>query len=482
MLEHSPTPEKSLPTHAIPLRTLPVASSRPELRRLEAFFVRYRDHMAWLHIALFVLFVGLIFLPVLIPHPPEDASPLTHFTPLANYVLWGLWFPLILLSVLFSGRSWCGLLCPMGAASEWLNHKGPQRPIPAWLRWPGTPVISFLTVTVLGQTVGVRDYPEAIAEIFGAILLLALWIGWRYGRHKRAWCRHLCPIGLLLGIFSRLGAVQFVPKQPQAGADNYTEKGLCPTMIDINRKRASRHCIACFRCVNPKAKGGLFLRLRRFGDEIERIHQHQANNTEVWFLFLATGIALGGFLWLSAPLYQELRQTAGAWFIERDAFWVAMPGPAWLMSVHPERREVFTWLDFGMISGFMLGCMLAFSAILTLTTALSAYISGVLGGRRDFRTRFFELGYMYAPIAMLSLVIGLGGELFSPLLQLGMTPQHVGLIKAILLLGAWLWSVALGARIIRYQSVPLSLHWLPLLPGSLGCLVILMAWWPSISI
>ena len=445
---------------------------------IEAFFVRYRDYLVWVHVVMLLFFLAVIVLPLFLPEPAEHSGPLDNFTCFALFAMWGLWFPLVFLSVVFSGRSWCGLLCPMGAASEWANKKGLQRAIPAWVRWEGTPIVSFLIITTLGQTVGVRDHPEAMAEVFGGTLLVAIALGFVYGRNKRAWCRHMCPIGLLLGVFSRIGMVQFAPKRPRPGGDRFTEKTLCPTMIDIPRKQESRHCIECFRCVHPQNRGGLYLRLRRPGEEVESIRSHHANPYEVWFLFMSTGIALGGFLWLVLPQYQALRQWIGEWFIDHDWFWIGDAGPWWLMSVHPERREVFNWLDFFTIIGFMLGCMLLITLVLGLTTAAAAWLSRRLGGARQFREAFTELGYQYTPVAMISLVIGLGAALFEPL-----SAVHEALprmTKLLLFVLSILWSLWLSWRLLGNQQVPSTRRWLPLLPGLAGSLAVGAAWWPGI--
>jgi len=447
---------------------------------IEAFFVRHRRKLKWVHAAMFVSFLAVIVVPLLLPDPPEDATPLNHFTVFANYVMWGVWFPLVFLSVIVTGRSWCGLLCPMGAASEWVNGVGLQRAIPRWLSWEGTPVVSFLFITILGQTVGVRDHPEAIAEVFGGTMLAAVLIGFIYGRRKRAWCRHMCPIGLLLGIFSRLGAVQFTPRRKLPGGDARTEKGPCPTMIDIARKKESRHCIECFRCVNVKARGGLNLRLRRPGEEIERIGAHHPNAAETWFFFLGTGIVLGAFLWPVLPAYQDLRMAAGEWVLEHDMVWVAEPGPAWLMSVHPERREMFRWLDFFTIVVFMVGFMTAVTAALALTTAAAARLSGRFGGGSSFKARFIELGYQYAPVAMISLIIGLGGELFEAMRWVGLGAAGIGYAKGLAFAAALAWSIFLGDRILRYQGVVPPRRWIPLAPGVAGSVLIGTAWWPAI--
>lgn len=452
----------------------------PLSQAVENFFVRYRDRLVWVHAAMFLVFLAVIAVPPFLPDPPENATPFTHYTTFANYLLWGVWFPLVFLSVIFTGRSWCGLFCPMGAASEWLNKVGPQRRIPAWMRWEGTPALSFILVTIFGQTLGVRDHPEAAAEIFGGTMAAAMLVGFLYGRKKRAWCRHLCPIGRVLGLYSRLGPVNFAPQVRTPGQDAYSLKGACPTMIHLPHKAESRHCIECFRCVNPGASGSVRMVFRRIGSEIEDIRNHRANMAEAWLLFLDTGVALGGFLWLILPQYQRMRQALAEVAIERDWFWLLEVGPAWLMSVHPERAEVFRWLDFVMIVAFMAGFMLALAALLGGLTAAAARLSGLMGGDGDFRQRFRELGYQYAPVAMVSLIIGLGSMLFEPLAATPLGPAGAQGAKALLFCIGVAWSVRLGERILARQGVAARKRWLPLLPGLVGSAVVGLCWWPAI--
>jgi len=411
---------------------------------------------------------------VLLPDSPLAS----RFAATGNWLIWGLWFPLVFASVLLSGRSWCGVLCPMGAASQWMNAIGLKRPVPGWLRWEGTPIVSFVLITILGQTVGVRDYPNALLEVFGGTLLAALLIGFLYGqgRGRRAWCRHACPIGLLLGVFSRLSIVDLVPKRQRKGGDAYTERGLCPTMIDINRKTESRHCIMCMRCVHPERGGGLSLRLRTPGAEVAAIDRHHPALSEVWFLLLGTGVALGGFLWLVLPEYQSLRQLIGVWAIEHGLYWIGQPGPSWLMVVHPEARETFVWLDFLLIVGWMLGIMLLFTLALGTLNSISTWLAGQFGAGKPFRQRFTELGYQFAPVAMVSLLLGLGGELFN---SLPAHPAHW--LKVALLAGALLWSLLLGWRILRNQGLGMTTSTLALLPGMAGSCLVAAAWWPALG-
>ncbi|MBK1698209.1 4Fe-4S binding protein [Rhodovibrio salinarum] len=441
--------------------------------RIEAVAVALRPYLPIVHLCMFVGFFVLIVGPALLPGS-EIAQQLGD---LARFLIWTLWFPLVFISVLLTGRSWCGLLCPMGAASEWMNRIGRKRPVPGWLRWGGTPIVSFLLVTTLGQTLGVRDYASAILEVFGLTFLAALVIGYFYGQgqKKRAWCRHACPIGLLLGVFSRLSMVDLAPKRPKAGGDAYDTRGLCPTMIDLRRKTESRHCVMCARCVNPDKKGGLALQFRNPGAEIADIRNHHPSSFEVWFLFLGTGIALGGFLWLVLPLYQNLRQATVNWVIEHGYLWLGNPGPAWLMSVHPDAREVFTWIDFFLISGWMIGVMLALTVVLAALQATGAWLAGRLGAHGRFGERFVALSYQVAPPAMISLLLGLGIDLF------GLVPQAAAAsVKVVALGAAVIWGGWLGWQILKNLGLPGARAAVATLPGLIGGLAVASAWWPAI--
>ncbi|WP_349649095.1 4Fe-4S binding protein [Candidatus Parabeggiatoa sp. HSG14] len=467
--------------------------------------------------------MAIVFLPLFLPEVPENAKPWNNFTVFSNFTIWALWFPLILLSVILFARSWCGFFCPQGAVSEWASYYGLQKRPPAWMRWQGTPIVSFLLITILGQTLGVRDHPEAIAELFGGTLLAAMVVGLIYGKYKRVWCRHLCPIGLLLGIFSRLGILYFAcdkkkklteekqctekscscgndelelaegkectgkgecRNKPQLVGEPCTEKGVCPTMIDLRHKKESRHCIACCRCVKLGssrcvtlgASRGMAMKTRPPGEEVAMIHRYSPNIFETFFLFLGTGIALGGFLWIALPFFQEYRHTFGEWLFSYEWYWAGNSGPGWLMSVHPQRGESFTWVDFFSITSFMLGFMFLLTFVLFAMTALSAWLAIKLGAKRYFWQSFVELGYQYAPVAMISLILGLGVELFYVFTWLGFTHQSIGTIKFSLFALAFFWSILLGNQILAWQRVNIKVRWLPLIPCIIGSASIGMAW------
>lgn len=466
---------------AVKLEHLPRSGQSTIMLAIERFFYQHKRKLVYVHIAMFLFFLICIVAPLLLPAPAENETAFSNFTLFVQFLIWGIWFPLVFVSVIFTGRSWCGILCPMGAASEWTTRFGMHFKIPSWLKWEGTPIFSFLFITILGQTIDVRDEASAIAELFGGTLLFALIIGFLYGKSKkRAWCRHVCPIGLLLGVFSRLSIIQFTNKLLYPGkSDAYTENGICPTMIDITHKQESRHCIQCFRCVKPTSPGGLYLKLRSPGDEIRHIRTHSPKLSEVLFIFLSTGVALGGFLWLILPSYQAIRQFIGAWFINHGFYFIGNSGPQWLMSVHPAERQAYNWLDFITIVGFMLTCMLLSTLLLSLCTFLSAFIANIYQPNMRMSKRFIELGYQFSPVAVISIIIGLGDVLFG-VLSLNIPAYFLSAIKIILLASSIVWSIYLGRALLIQQNIRGHAVWFALIPGIIGSMLIAFCWWPAI--
>ena len=84
------------------------------------------------------------------------------------------------------------------------------------------------------------------------------------------------------------------------------------------------------------------------------------------------------------------------------------------------------------------------------------------------------------PVAMVSLVIGLGGELFEALPLLGVPAALIPAIKLGLFALGVLWSLLLGSRLLAAQGLRGARQALALLPLFAGVAVIGFAWWPAI--
>ncbi|MDH3973092.1 MAG: 4Fe-4S binding protein [Deltaproteobacteria bacterium] len=439
----------------------------PIEKGLEKFLVKNRDKFAYIHFAMFIVFLLFYLVPPFLPLPAEDATPLDNYFLFVKFAVWGLWFPLLLLSIIFFGRAWCGIFCPQGAAGEYFNKRnGKSRSLPKWIKWEGTPIASFIIITILGQTIGVRDYPKPMLLLFGGTTVIAAFIGYRYTKGFRGWCRHLCPVGILLGIFSRLGMVE-IKKGDLGGL-----KTACPTYINLSTKSSARHCIECMRCVNPESKGTLHFKLRSPGKEIEQIRSYEPHIYEVAFLFLATGLALGGFYWITSPLFVQFKGFMGGLMLQTGLVSLIGQNPPWWLGVnYPEAGDVFNWLDVIAISSFMILFMIITGLALFMLTTLSSLLMEEKG--KTVMEKVTILGYAYAPVALLSLILGLGAELFALMEVFNVSSGFVRNIRISILTVAVTWSIYLHYKLTGKRI-------LPTLPNSVGALLVMGAWYPVI--
>jgi polyferredoxin len=132
----------------------------------------------------------------------------------ATTITWFLWFSLVFVLIVVSGRGWCAV-CPFGGMAEWIqrgrlwHRRGPDlrrpglaRPVPAWLsRYGYVPTaIMFGLLTWLEEYFEVPDGspPARTSWTVIGIILIALLTFLAFER--RAFCRHLCPLGGLIGV------------------------------------------------------------------------------------------------------------------------------------------------------------------------------------------------------------------------------------------------------------------------------------------
>lgn len=388
-------------------------SAGPIALRIERILQLLRPHLVKAQVVMLVLFLVILLAPLMLDGASAGSGRFGDAASISGLLLWGVWLPMVLITAVFAGRAWCGLLCPMGAASEWVSRIGLQRPIPAWLKWSGLPLASFLLVTFLNEATGADENPVALALLFGALFFAAITVGFLFGREKRAWCRHACPVGMTLGLSARLSAVTLKPKNPRPGEELYSEKTLCPTMIDLKQKTESRHCLVCAKCIVPNGRGGLRVAFRRLGAEITAVARSNPNIVEVLFLFSAIGIA-------AAVMLEDL------------------PGAEdWVRSQLGLGEGVLATV--GYFAALTAASVVVLSAVAAL---VSVILAQVRRGRR-WQAWFYRLSYAIAPISISALLFCMCAVAFEGLEALGVPPGAVLALKIVILLGALIWSAAI---------------------------------------
>ncbi len=419
---------------------------RPAPRLLPALgdaMQRHRRTILAIQWAVVIFYLTLVALPAFRELPPESAHLWNDLTRFAQFVFWGVWWPFVMVSMMLMGRVWCGVFCPEGALTEYASRRGLGRAIPKWMRWGGWPFVAFASTTIYGQLVSVYEYPKAALLILGGSTVMAVAVGFVYGRGKRVWCRHLCPANGVFRLLARLAPVHFrTDTEAWRNAPRNTPAVDCAPLVDIRHLSSSATCHACGRCSGHR--GAVELASRSPNEEILSLKDTQASRWEAMLLVYGVlGIALGAFQWSASPWFVALKQGLAEWMVEHDLFFLLQDNaPWWLLTHYPEANDVFTWLDGLLILFYIAATALAVGSWILLWLRVAQAILRRPG-------LMWRLAYCLIPLAGISVFLGLS-MLTVTLLRaegfalLWVAPARVGLLAL-----AAVWSGWLAARMIQ---------------------------------
>lgn len=421
-----------------------------------------RRHGRWIRATqwVVVLFYGtLIIVPALLPLPDETAHVFTHLTVFAQFVFWGIWWPFVLLSMVLMGRVWCGVLCPEGSLSEWASRKGRNHAIPHWMRWGGWPFVAFVGTTVYGQMVSVYQYPKAVLLVLGGSTVAAIAIGYVYGREKRVWCKYLCPVSGVFGLLSKLSPLHFkvdaaawrASYTPQGGRTIRIQPVNCAPLVAMRKMEGASDCHMCGRCSGHR--DAIALTVRSPNTEVVALGEQLANGWQTLLILVGLlGIAIGAFQWTVNPHFGAAKQWLAEWLMARDIWWpFAENAPWWLLTNYPAQRDVFSWLDGGLLLAYIFGM----GAVMGLGLALPlAAANRMLGPWRT--QRFYHLSQALVPLAGCGIFLGLSALTVNLLKSEGVPVHWVNDVRLLLLTAANLWSLVLAHGICQRYAPPRS--------------------------
>jgi hypothetical protein len=169
---------------------------------------------------------------------------------------------------------WC-LACPFGALNEWTARlAAPLRRLPKPFRnlWWATGM--FVLLTWADEQLGVVRSPLVTAWIVLFFAAAAVAVGLFYER--RSFCRHLCPIGGLIGIYSMTAPLELRAKSGgvcAADPDKSCYRGGpesrgCPMFEFPASMDRNNYCNLCGECVTSCSRDNLVLRFRAFGKDL----------------------------------------------------------------------------------------------------------------------------------------------------------------------------------------------------------------------
>ncbi|MCX7593159.1 MAG: sigma 54-interacting transcriptional regulator [Fischerella sp.] len=247
-------------------------------------------------VAGFALIVAVLFV-----------GPQTRDRNFALNLFWAWWWPVFLFLFPFLGRIWCAV-CPFmiyGEITQKLSMWLFPRKLKRWPReeaekWGGWFLFGMFTLIFLWEELW---HLENTAYLSACLLLLITAGAMIFSTifERRFWCRYLCPIGGMNGLFAKLSMTELRAQQgicsatcttyqcykggPQKGEGMETNG--CPLYSHPAQLEDNRDCVLCMTCLKACPHRSVEFNLRPPG--IELWTTHVPRSYEVALLFLLLG-------------------------------------------------------------------------------------------------------------------------------------------------------------------------------------------------
>ncbi|MGD8352463.1 MAG: 4Fe-4S binding protein, partial [Nitrospirota bacterium] len=187
---------------------------------------------------------------------------------IATVYTWTLWWSLVVFSLVLMGRFWC-MMCPFAAIGDIAQRMfSLDRKLPRKLRNMGFQALAFVALT-LAYTIIAFDSKPLVTSIV-IIVILAAAVVFSVIYRRRSFCRHLCPIGAVIGLYSTLSPVEIKPRS-QSRCDAHAKKtceAACPMLEAPQDKENNIYCNFCMKCLPACPSANLSLRLRPLGSDL----------------------------------------------------------------------------------------------------------------------------------------------------------------------------------------------------------------------
>ncbi|WP_299402289.1 sigma 54-interacting transcriptional regulator [Acaryochloris sp. IP29b_bin.148] len=221
-------------------------------------------------------------------------------------LFWAWWWPLILIGFPFVGRLWCSV-CPFMICGEllqklslWLVPRQLQRwPRQQAEQWGGWFLFGLFALIFLWEELwNLED-----TAYLSSCLLLLITVGAVICSQifeRRFWCRYLCPIGGMNGLFAKLSMTELRAQQGTCSAECNTyqcykggpEKGEgqetdgCPLYSHPAQLEDNRDCVLCMTCLQACPHRSVEFNLRPPGIELWTTHTPRIYEVALLLLLL----------------------------------------------------------------------------------------------------------------------------------------------------------------------------------------------------
>lgn len=304
---------------------------------------------------------------------------------LATKLTWIIWWPGIIFTFIVVGRLWC-VMCPFGTLNDWATKLAqPQRMFPRILRNLWLATLFFVLLTWADEQLGVIRSPLMTTWLILLLGLLAVLTGLFYQR--RSFCRYLCPITGLQGLYSMVSPFELRARDRSACLRNChqdcyrgNERGSgCPMFEFPMTLERNTYCNLCFECVKSCPPQNLVLRAHVFGKDLWASARRSLDES-----YLA--LALVGITTVVTA------QMLTAW-----SGWISQLARLLPLPVRTLMKPV-TYLTLTESVVFVVGSLVLYPLLGYLVSWLADRRAGEKG--KGIRRTFIALGYMFIPVGL----------------------------------------------------------------------------------
>ena len=233
----------------------------------------YPDKLQYITATIFILLMLLCFL-----------GPASAARNPAAFLVWRVWWPLMFLSFFWIGRTWCSICAYATYGHVVRKIKAYQLPVPSFVRKHDALLVTlaFLIILWAEEITHMRSSPRATGWLMVTMLSLAIISAVIFRRES--WCRHLCPMGGLIGVCSMSSVIELrsdttICENQCKGAECYNgtaENPGCPLFQHLLFVDNNQNCKLCLQCIRNCPNHSASLNLRLPGREIWLSNQVRA--------------------------------------------------------------------------------------------------------------------------------------------------------------------------------------------------------------
>ena len=249
----------------------------------------------WFTLPLFAFIVAVLFI-----------APQNRQENFALNIFWAWWWPLILIGFPFIGRLWCAF-CPFmiyGEIAQKISLYFFPRQLKKWPRkiadkYGGWFLFCLFALILLWEELWNLNNTAYLSAwllliITGGAVICSLIF------ERRFWCRYLCPIGGMNGMFAKLAITELRAQQGTCSAECSTYQcykggpakgeGMatdgCPLYSHPAQLEENKDCVLCMTCLKACPHRSVELNLRPPAIELWTSHTPKAYEVALLFLLL----------------------------------------------------------------------------------------------------------------------------------------------------------------------------------------------------